>query len=200
VVREAAGHPAAVAAVAVAVASRPTNPVLRVLDSVPAKWWLFGIAALVLAASALFGGLADAGRAEVELPVLTAGEEFVGPQLTTTISSAELTDVAPDYSFEPEEGNTYLVVTAVVTNTVKKSTTSVADLLQLEWLDDDAQGVTERVALVSDGTSLPQANPGVPIEVAFVWEVPVGNVVPGDTFGDYWSNPVVAAHVDVEVR
>lgn len=206
----------AAGAAAVAVASNRTNPVLRALDSVPAKWWLFVIAAVVLAASAIFGGLDDATQADPEPPVLSPGQAFVGPQLTTTLHTAELMEVAPGYTLEPEDGFTYLVVMATVTNTSTTSTTAITDLLQLEWLDDETQGEPDRTALLSDGTSLPQANPGVPIDVAYIWQVPIGDVEPADTvrvairsktftldgdvtYGSYWSDPVVAARVDLEV-
>ncbi len=202
--------------VAVAVASKHPSPALRLLDSVPVKWWLVLAAALILGASALFGGLDDATVAAPEPVLVGVGEPFVGPQLTTTILSTELTDVAPGYSLEPGDGNTYLVVTATVTNTWTTSTELIRDLLQLEWLDGEGTGEADRLTLVSDGTSSPQANPGVPIEVAYVWEVPEGVLAPGDvarvsirsksltvdgdvSYGSYWSSPVVAAHADVEV-
>lgn len=198
------------------VASKRTNPVLLALDSVPARWWLFAIAAVALAASAIFGGLDDASQADPEPPVLSPGEAFVGPQLTTTLHTAELMDVAPGYTLEPDDGFTYLVVTATVTNTSVTSTTAIDDLLQLEWLDDETKGEPDRTALVSDETPLPQANPGVPMDVAYIWQVPIGELESGDTvrvsirsktfvqdgdvtYGSYWAYPVVAARVDLEV-
>jgi hypothetical protein len=205
-----------VAVVAVEVESKRTNPVLRALDSVPAKWWLGIIAAIVLGASAVFGGLDDATVASPEPRLLAAGDTFTAPELSTTVHSARITDLAPGYSLEPDVGNTYLVVTATVMNNWTTSTTSIGDLLQLEWLETETHGEADRTALVSDGSPLPQANPGVPTDVAYIWQVPVDELSPGDivrvsirsktltvdgdvTYGSYWSSPIVAARVDVEI-
>jgi len=200
-----------------AATARPKGRVVKAIDSVPLKWWFTGVGVVILAVSAAFGGLADAQEVRALIPQLQPGDQFVGPELSATLHSAELTDVAPDYTIEPEAGNTYLVVTATVTNNWKESTILISDLLRLEWLKDEAEGVPSRVALLSDGTSLPQANPGVPIEVAYIWEVPLDALTPGDdvevairtktfvldgdvTYGSYWADPVTAATVTLEVE
>lgn len=201
---------------AVAEASKPRRRVVRLIDSVPTRWWFTVAGAAVLAVSALFGGLDDASRAAVEPPVLEAGESFAGPELTTVVHSAEVADDAPGLAFEPEEGFTYFVVTATVTNNYTVSTIVIGDLLQLEWLGGETNGEADRIFLVSDETSLPYAHPDVPMEVAYIWELPEDTVLAGDTvqiairsktltvdgdvtYGSYWSDPVVAARVDVEV-
>lgn len=215
--------------VAVVVASEPSaNPaqrdtpvkarvrLARLIDAIPVKWWLAIVAALILAASAIFGGLDDAAPAEAETPVLSAGEPFVGPELTASLHEAWLTDLAPGLTLNPDDGFTFLVVSATVTNTWTRSTTAIRDLLQLEWIVDDTAGEPDRTALISDGTPSPQAEPGVPMEVAYIWQVPIDRVADGDTvrvairsktltvdgdvtFGSYWADPTIAAQVDLEV-
>ncbi len=180
----------------------------------PLRWWfLTGVGAL-LAISALFGGLADAESVAAGPPHVEAGTENVGPQFTSIVRSAETSPVVPGIVSEPEEGNTYLLVSATVTNTWRIST-NANDLLQLPWLGDGL-AVAERVVLVSDGTTNPQAHPGVPIDVVYVWEVPLADVpestMPvtviekvltedGDlTYGAYWSDPTPAAIVTLAVE
>ena len=216
----------AVAVAVVAVESEPTaapptttegrvRPALiRWLAALPLRWWLTIGVALLIAASAVFGGLAEATEVRNGPVILEPGQEFVGPELTTTVTSAEITDVAPGLTLEPDEGNTYVVVEATVTNTWRVSSITFGDLLQLPWLGEEWQ-VAERTVLLSDGTIGVQVNPDVPVEVAFVWEIP-RELVPTDgvipvtimaksltedglvTYGSYWSSPEPAALVTLE--
>lgn len=186
----------------------------RWIESVPTSVWLIAGAAVILGVSALFGGLDDADLSSREPPVVAADEEIARDELSTIVHSASLTDLAPGYSFEPDEGNTYLVVEATVTNNARVTTTAFTDLLQFDWLEDPL--ATRTVRLI-DGSGVPQANPGIPTAVAFVWEIPEARVSTGDsvrltvmaksftadgdvTFGSYWSDPRPTAFVDLEVE
>lgn len=142
------------------------------------------------------------------------GEEFIGPELATVVHSAEFSDTAPG-RFEPDEGYTYLVVRATVTNLYTVSSITFTDLLQIPSLGED-MAKAERVTF-GDGTLGPQINPQVPLDVVFMWDVPLAlvpedGVVPvtimaksftkdGDvTFGSYWSDPQPAAIVTLEAE
>lgn len=207
---------AAGAAVA-AVASKRTW-IVRLLASVPTLWWIIAAAALVLGASALFGGLDDADSVgEVTTPVIAVGDEFPAAQFTTTVTGARLYDLFPTEFSEPEdEGNRFLVVTAIVTNNYYQSTTGTDTLLRLEFLGEDGQESVRQV-LMSDLSGSPQADPRIPQEIGFVWEVADDAFADGDTvrvtitsqtlftenfitYGDYWVDPAVAAWVDVTVE
>jgi len=184
----------------------------RLLDRVPLRWWFIGTIGLLLAGSAAFGGLADAETADVGPVAVEPGEEFVGPELAVVVDSAEFSDTAPG-RYEPDEGYTYLVVRATVTNLWTVSSITFTDLLQIPEFGEDL-AKAERVTF-SDGTLGPQINPQVPVDVVFMWDfpsslIPEDGVVPvtimsksftedGDvTYGSYWSDPQPAAIVTLE--
>lgn len=72
------------------------------------------------------------------------------------------------------------------------------------------------VAVISDATKYPQLQPNVPIELAYIWQVPARQFATDDvlridlldkryvadgfvTYGERFEDPFVAASVDVEV-
>jgi hypothetical protein len=184
------------------------------LDRVPLRWWFIGTVGVLLAASAAFGGLADARPVDHGPVTVEPGEEFVGPELATIVHSAEFSDTAPG-RFEPDEGYTYLVVRATVTNLWTVSSITFNDVLQTPWLGEDL-AEAERVVF-PDGTLDTQVNPQVPLDVIFMWDVPLelvpeDGIVPvtimsksftkdGDvTYGSYWSDPQPAAIVTLEAE
>lgn len=195
------------------VQQRPVGRIARALDAVPTLVWV-GVAALVVVGIVgLFGGLATAQRHLEEPPVLAVGEEHVGPQFSVEVHDATLMDVAPGFSIEADEGNEYLVVTITLTNNHTRSTTSMDDAIALEWLDEDHIAV-DRLVVVSDETSLAQAHPRLPVDIAVVWQVPRGSIDEGETlrvsimeaslrtdseltYGDYWYDPLPVAYVDL---
>lgn len=192
---------------------RPVGRIARALDAVPAFAWVGAAALVVVGVVGLFGGLATAQRHLEEPPVLAVGEEHIGPQFTVQVHDAALMDVAPGFSIEADDGNEYLVVTVTLTNNYIKSATSPDEAIALEWLDEDHINV-DRVVVVSDGTSLAQAHPHLPVDVAVVWQVPRGSIDEGETlrvsimeaalrtdseltYGDYWYDPIPVAYVDL---
>ena len=210
-----AGGPPVVVEEAVAVVASNRRAMTRWLDRVPLRWWFIAGVAVLLAISALFGGLADADRVEAGPVEVGAGTEIVGPELTTTVRSAEISSSAPGVFGEAEEGTAYLVIEATVTNTWRVSTITFTDLLQLPSLGEEG-AKAERVVLLSDNTTGVQAHPGVPVDVAFVWELPVLQLPDstiavsvmaktltedGDvTYGSYWSDPEPIAIVTLTVE
>jgi hypothetical protein len=202
----------------VAEVSRPSAGTIlrRVIAAIPAKWWILVGAAVLLGASALFGGLDEADSSGDALPVLSPGETFVADELTTTVMDAQLTGTLPNSYSEPDEGNRFIAVAATVTNNFRNSTSFLDDVLVLDILAGDPDLERPRVFLVSDGTTLPQAPPRVPVDLLFVWEVPEGMVTDGEvisltvrsrsyftqnsvTYGDRWQDPVAAATIDLRI-
>lgn len=188
---------------------------MRGLSAVPTLWWIILAVAIVLGASALFGGLDDADTSgDSDVTTIAVGEQLVGDEFTVTVTGAQLYDAYPSEYNEPEDGNRLLVVTAKVMNNWTEYT-SLEELLGLEFLGPTGQFTHTRV-LLSDLTGNPIAIPRVPVEVAYVWEVPAGEFDDGDTvqvtimsrtlftdnfvtYGDYWTNPQPVAHVDVPI-
>ena len=192
---------------------QPVGFLARVLDAVSTRHWILLIGAVILAITGLFGGLATADEETAELPVLAAGEEHVGPQFSVAVHDLELMDVAPGYSFEADEGNEYLVVTLTLTNNYVTSTTAITEAIGFDWLDEE-YSTADRTVLLSDSTTLVQAHPDIPVDVALVWQIPRDSVADGETvqvsimqaslrtngdltFGAYWYDPVPVAHVDL---
>lgn len=179
----------------------------------PVFVWVALGALVIVGIIGLFGGLNTAERHTQELPVLKLGEAHVGPQFTVAVHDATLMDVAPGFSIEADDGNEYLVVNVTLTNNHTESTTSLLHAIELQWLDKEHADV-ERVVVASDGTSLAQAHPHLPVDLAIVWQVPRGSIADGDalrvsimeaslrtdselTYGEYWYDPVAVAYVDV---
>lgn len=189
----------------------PVGFVARLLDKVSTRHWILVAGAVLLAITGLFGGLTTVEKEVVVLPVLAVGEEHVGPQFSVAVHDLELMDVAPGYTFEPDEGNEYLVVTVTLTNNWVASTTDIDEAITIEGLDLPP---IDRRVLLSDSTELPQAHPRIPIDVALVWQIPRDTFADGETvqvaimeaslrteselsFGDYWYDPLPVAHVEL---
>ncbi|PRY68571.1 hypothetical protein B0I08_104274 [Glaciihabitans tibetensis] len=194
---------------------------IRLSDRVPTKWFITGLSILFLIASAAFGGLADA--ATPALPELKPGDSFAGSELKISVVGAVLIDAFPAQSIEPAEGNRLLVVRAVVENLWDKPVPTLngvgaADNLRpvdVDGLDADEKPLT--VAIVSDGTISPALQPGVPVELAFIWEVSAGalsdearlrvNIFDkvysrggGVAYGERFIDPFVAAYTELAVN
>jgi hypothetical protein len=194
----------------------PVGLVSRLLDKVSTRHWILFAGAVLLAIAGLFGGLATVHKEEPELPMLSVGEEYAGAQFSVAVQKLELMDIAPDYSFEADEGNEYLVATITLTNNWVETTTAIKDAIALEFLDKE-HSAAERTFLVSDSTPLPQAQPGLPIDVGVVWQVPRGSIADDHmvqvsimeatlntktvlTYGDRWDDPLPVALVELPVH
>jgi hypothetical protein len=186
---------------------------------VPTRWLFTALLGLFLAASAAFGGLEDADTAP--LPRLDVGEAFTGAQLRIAIEDAVLIDAFPEAFIEPEvEGNRLIVIRATVENVWDRpvstySRLGAADNVRPRGIDDMADPPLT-VAVISDGALYPELQPSVPIELAFIWEVPENGVSDGDvlrvdvldkiyiatgavTYGERFEDPFVAAYAEVPV-
>jgi len=195
-------------------AERPSKRLVLWLSAMPFGWWIVAGVALVLGVSALFGGLADADLSANDPPVVASGEEIVRDELTTVVASVAVGADFPGIVSAPDDGQTHLVLTATVTNNYRLSTVAITDLFQFDQIPD--MPPYDRVVLLADGTTLPQAHPGVPLEAAWVWTIDDDVIKVGDTvrvsvmaktltedglvsYGSYWSDPVPTAWVDLVV-
>jgi hypothetical protein len=190
-------------------------------DRVPTKWLVTGIAAVFLAGSAAFGGLETAAPAP--LPEVEAGEAFTGAELRIAVERVALIDGFPEQYIEPEtEGNRLLVVVATVENVWDTPVSTLSDIgaadnlrpVGVPGLDASSEPLT--VAVLDDGSQNPELQPGVPIELAFMWEVAPDAVADGDeirldlydktyqaegfvTYGERFIDPFVAAYTTLPV-
>lgn len=185
-------------------------------DRLPTRWIITGGTAGLLGLSALFGGL-EAAPVQAA-PVLAAGESHAGSELTVTVENALLIDALPEQYLSPTTGNRLLVVRATVENT----TTEPRRLSPVEVDSIGVDGVpgvphTEpplRILVIDDGSDEVVVQPGVPVELAYVWEIGAAALSAGDTVtvdlldrvyisegrlthGGLYADPVVAATVSV---
>jgi hypothetical protein len=137
----------------------------RSIDLIPTSWLLTGAGAVILATTAVFGGLEAA--AVDPTPVVKVGETFAGSDLEMTVVGVELRDelsaesghtlVYPD----EEKGERILVVTVDVTNTFDKPRPSTAnaplspvvDGIRIEGLDKRATSSVPTTASAHPGCS-----------------------------------------------
>ncbi|MGW9157170.1 MULTISPECIES: hypothetical protein [unclassified Microbacterium] len=189
----------------------------RSIDLIPTSWLITGAGAVLLATTAVFGGLEAA--AVDPTPVVEVGETFTGSELEMTVVGVELRDelsaesgqtlVFPD----EEKGERILVVTVDVVNTFDKPRPSTANGPQSPVLDGirieglDAKGDVLRA---DDGKRAPRLQPDVPARMLLTWIVGPDDFHDGDEItltlpdsdhyvgqsvmrGDYWQDVRVGA-------
>jgi len=202
----------------------------QLFDRVPTTWLVTAVAAVLLAVSAVFGGLDDA---EVQAAtVIQAGDPHAGSELTLTVDQALLIDAFPEQLVIPDEGNRLLVVRAVVENTTNEprrlitaplrssgaarlQSTIEADVLRISGVHGQAlTSPPTSILVIDDGSDKVVVQPDMPVELAFVWEVPAAAVTKGDTievqlldrvlisegeltYGGLYGDPVVTARLEL---
>lgn len=137
------------------------------------QWWKT-ILVVVLAVAALFGGL---DRVETGVTSFQPGEEFHDGQYTVTVQRARLLPEIDGYPLAREKpGRVYLGVVATLRN----------DGIAPGRFDRELQlrGVPNAefvgVARMSDGSRATTLGPGLEEQLAWVWELPDGQLRPGD--------------------
>ena len=188
-------------------------------DRLPTKWLITSVSAVLLALSAVVGGLDDAPV--VPVPVIEAGDSHAGTELTIVVNGALLIDAFPEQSIVPDEGNRLLVVRATVENT----TAEPRRLADGSTADTDSIGIAgipgledgeppERILVIDDGSDRAVVQPGVPVELAYLWEVAGDAVGEGDpvtvnlmdrdfisegrlTYGGLYGAPLVSATLEL---
>ena len=147
----------------------------RSIDLIPTSWLITGAGAVLLAATAAFGGLETA--AVEPTPVVAVGETFAGSDLEMTVVGVELSDDRENAAVFPDEekGERVLVVTVDVVNTFPKprgaaassaSSSPVVDGILLEGLEEKGQ-----VSRADDGVISPRLQPDVPVRLLLSWIV-----------------------------
>lgn len=188
----------------------------NLFDRVPTKWLLTSVAIVFLGVSAVFGGLHDAPAHLT--PAIEAGEAHAGSELTITVNQALLIDAFREQYLVPETGSRLLVVRADVENTTTEPfrlSTVEADSLRVGGVSGLAEGTPpSSILVIDDGSDRVVVQPGVPVEVAFIWEVAGDAVTKGDsigvelldrvrigegrlTYGGLYGDPVVKATLDL---
>jgi hypothetical protein len=174
---------------------------------------VYAVSALVVVVGAVagFGGLETAAKT----PVMRAavGETVAGKQLDVTIEDAWLADGFDPY-LEPESGNRFVAVRAVVTNVSDTPVGTVKDNVLVDGLKGSA-GEPEADEVIRPGESSgPVLQPGVEQELLFLWELPSSELATGAPitvriydktltkgflFDDSWSDPVLTGEVPLVV-
>jgi hypothetical protein len=155
---------------------------------VPARrrhlWPLFVVvgAATVVGLIALVGGFNEVPLEK--LPVIDFGDTYTGPEISATITDTYLTDSFPVKDYDASEGNVYLIVEATLENVIDQPVIFMREavVVLIDGVIDPDNDDDERYGLVDlrTGDSPGFLQPGLPIEVAYIWEIPADSVKPGD--------------------
>lgn len=155
----------------------------RSIDLIPTSWLITGAGAVLLATTAVFGGLEAA--AVDPIPVVEVGETFTGSDLEMTVVGVELSDERDNVTPFPDEekGERLLVVTVDVVNTFDKPRQSieghalspVVDGIRIEGLEQKGE-----VSRADDGEGSPWMQPDVPARLLLAWVVGPDDFHDGD--------------------
>ncbi len=144
--------------------------------------WAWVALAVVVAAGLLavpLGGWDHVDRAAAEAERLEPGEVHAADRFDTAVEGAEVLAVQPGSSLDPEPGVAYLAVYARLENATPLTQQVPTDHLVVTGAGD--LGPAGSVSLVRDlDAGSFGLQPGLPEEVAFVWEVDAAAVAPGD--------------------
>lgn len=189
--------------------------VRRMASLIPTPWLITAGGALLLAATAGFGGLADAAVAPA--PTVAVGEQYSGSDLTLTVQSVELrTDRGNAMVFPKEEqGEKVLAITLEATNTFHAARSASAAEAVAGIRVKGIQGMP--TISRADGSSGTTLQPDVPAQLVLAWVVRSGELHDGDELRlslpdsthfvgtsvlkgqDYWSDIVVGATLTAPV-
>jgi hypothetical protein len=141
------------------------------------------------------GGWDTVELQSTKIPQYQPGDLVVGHQWSVRVQSAEFVDVHPDGFSELEPGWSWLKLDLEATNETD-ATDSASDFgsdykgvltidggaLGYGTTAENSEGNLERgkTYLVSDGTYLPDLQPGLPADIEIVFEVPEGTWEVGD--------------------
>lgn len=127
------------------------------------------------------GGWDTVERQAHIVPELALGDEYVGRHYAVRITEAWVGDVLPDEFEEPGEGQTFVVVRAVLRNQWHEPDTFGDDALTFDALHAPSTTRTHGTLRVySDGRHMTLMPPGVDVEVLVRWEVGADTVAVGE--------------------
>lgn len=192
----------------------------RSIDLIPTSWLLTAGGAVLLATTALFGGLEAA--AVDPLPELAVGDTFAGSDLEMTVVGVELRDDRGNSSAYPDEekGERVLVVTVDVVNTFptpRLSITSGKKLPMVNGIHVDGIDEPGSVSRADDGRGSPMLQPDVPARLLVAWVVGPDDFRDGEEItltlpdsthyvgqsvvrGDYWDDVRIGATVTTTIE
>jgi hypothetical protein len=141
------------------------------LAAIPLRWLGVGAGVAALAVSGLFGGLNDVHRPELPTVEVKAADRG-SPWNVTVLRARLISDLSP---LKPATaGNHWLGVVATVEVTADESRTDLADVLRLSGVAGLTSDEPAHVVQMRDATEPVQLNPGMPEDLAFVWEQAAG--------------------------
>ncbi|GAA5202959.1 hypothetical protein [Microbacterium jejuense] len=195
-------------------------------DRVPTAWFAAIGTGAFLAATAAFGGLAEA--TPPPLAVLEPGEAHVTDMRTLTVVKAVLIDELPGSGTWPEDGERVLAIVVDVTNNWDqplrtRGSWSVEESFSIKGLEsdrdlgDDEKDPGPSVARYDDTTAGPILQPGVPAKVVYSWAVDADDYQAGDELevtlddmrlytasfvaqGSNWQDPVPTATMSLPIE
>lgn len=192
----------------------------RSIDLIPTSWLLTAGGAVLLATTALFGGLEAASVDPV--PELAAGDMFAGSDLEMTVVGVELRSDHGNTSLYPDEekDERVLVVTVDVVNTFPTPRMSVSGGTPSPMLNGiHVEGIDEPASIsrADDGRGSPVLQPDVPARLLIAWIVGPDDFRDGEEItltlpdsthyvgqsvmrGDYWTDVRVGATVTTTIR
>jgi len=187
---------------------RLPSRLLDVAERLSPAVYVVSAAVVVIGAVAGFGGLDTVAEAPVARA--DAGRVVAGKQLDVSVEDAWLADGFDPY-FEPEPGNRFLAVRAVVTNVSDTPVSTVEDNVLVDGLVGVAgEPQADQVIRLGESSSTPVLQPAVEQEVVLLWEIPASERQEGSRitvrvldktlregflFDASWSDPVVTAEV-----
>lgn len=155
----------------------------RTIDLVPTSWLITGAGGVLLAMTAVFGGLATA---PVEpIPEIAVGDVYKGSDFEITVVGVELWNDNGKSGVFPntDAGEQVLVVTVDVENRFAKPrpSSSVDEKGMLDELRVSPFDTSPEVSRADDGTFSPMLQPNVPARLLLAWLVEPGELLVGDT-------------------
>ncbi|MEV4753571.1 hypothetical protein AB0J86_00410 [Micromonospora sp. NPDC049559] len=146
------------------------------LFGIPLRWLGLSAGAATLAVSGFFGGLE--GPDEPAIPVVQPGTVDRGSPWNVTVSRVRLVNDLGTLRLTVP-GDRWLAVVATVEVTADESRNDLDDVLRLTGVLGLMSQEPAHVMLMRDATELGRLNPGMPEEIAFVWEQSAGAAPPG---------------------
>ncbi|SKA99305.1 hypothetical protein SAMN06295879_2760 [Agreia bicolorata] len=195
-----------------AVRDRSSSRLLSLVERATPAFYAISALAVVLGAVAGFGGLDTV--AEVPVARAASGQVVTGKQLDVTIEDAFLADGFDPY-FEPDEGNRFLAVRALITNVSNTPMDTAKDNVLVNGVVGSAgEPQADEVIRIGESSSNPMLQPGVAQEVVLLWQIPATDkksgveitvqvldktLRKGFLFDDSWDDPLVTAEVPLVV-
>jgi len=186
----------------------------KMADRIPTGWIITGAGAVLLGATAAFGGLEPAQQPVPE--ELGAGDHYVGSDLEIVVRGAEVGGEVQGAGVVPDDGEETLIVTLDVTNRFTEPRIALAPHTLRAVQIDGVEIVRSDAKRVEDNSVLSFLQPDVRTRVRLAWTIDEDAVAPGDeiriilpdstrsegtfvTRGTYWSDVRTGAYVTVTV-